>query len=415
MPNVESQPLYNVSPPPLHQQPQPKRFRKTKNRGKLKPRHKKLRRLLVVVSVITILGLVAGSQANGPFGAGLADAMRAVLGPTLTAQIESFFLGISDKAHQVEYQLGGQQVQPPWAVPLSPKVVPTATNAAQTGISLTPIKPLISPALPGEGIWVTDGLPGPVGNLPPLVAKTFIRPDPNRPYAIVTLLQFNMRYLNLHLIAGTTQPGGPLGNDGPGKIPATDLSNNALVAVFNGGFKYADGHYGMFANGITYVPPQNGAATLALTKTGQVFIGAWGQDPRLQPSNSNLVAWRQNASMLISNGIVSSLANDGAAWGGTILNVAYTWRSALGVTPAGSLIYAAGDSLSALTLGEALRAAGAVSAMQTDINPYWVRAFLYNRSTAGSLQITKLNSGMQGSGTEYLSGFDRDFFYLTRV
>ena len=97
------------------------------------------------------------------------------------------------------------------------------------------------------------------------------------------------------------------------------------------------------------------------------------------------------------------------------VNRAYTWRSGIGITPSGSLIYAAGNALSALTLGETLKAAGAVMAMQTDINPNWVRAFLYDRNAAGSPQITKLNPAMQGIGTEYLYGTDRDFFYFTRI
>jgi hypothetical protein len=54
-------------------------------------------------------------------------------------------------------------------------------------------------------------------------------------------------------------------------------------------------------------------------------------------------------------------------------------------------------------------------AMQTDINPFWVRAFLYNRDSHGVLNITMLNPGMQGSGNDYLNGTERDFFYLTRT
>ncbi len=371
-----------------------------------------MRRIAVVVSLMTVLSLVLASQLNGEFGAGIADTMRGIFGPTITAQVESWFLGISDKAHQVQYQIGGQQVQPPWTVTHSYQHPLTGTGA-QPPMPLVTIKPVISPALPGEGTWVTDGLPAPGANLPPLVAKTFIRPDASRPYAIVTLLQFDMRNLALHMIAGTSEPGGTLGARGPGAIPSSDVQQ--LFAAFNGGFKYADGQFGMYVNGITYVPAQKGAATIAVTKEGQVIMGAWGQDPRLTSSNKDLAAWRQNDALLINNGIVSSLANDGAAWGGTILNQTYTWRSALGLTPYGSLIYAAGNYLSALTLGEALRAAGAMEAMQTDINPFWVRAFLYTRSASGSLQITKLNPGMQGSGMEYFNGYNRDFFYLTRI
>lgn len=388
---------------------------KTPRRKQRKTRRRRVRRWLVVISLLMILGLVVGTQANGQFGAQVADTMRAVLGPTITAQVESWFLSITDKAHQVQYQLSGKQVQPPWMIASSHKVDKNAKAIGRQNVMpLVQIKPFMSPALPGEGIWVTDGLPAsPVGQ-PPLVEKTFIRPDPNRPYAIVTMLQFDMRYLTLHMVAGTTQPGGPLGVNGPGKIPSVDLRQSILVSAFNGGFKYADGQYGMYVNGTTYAPPKPGAATIAITKGGQVFIGAWGKDSRLNSSNSDLLAWRQNASLLIENGVVSSLANDGAAWGGTVLNRAHTWRSGIGITPDGSLIYASGNYLTALTLGQALRAAGAMTAMQTDINPFWVRAFLYGRDSTGSLQITRLDPGMQGTGLEYLSGTERDFFYLTR-
>jgi hypothetical protein len=231
----------------------------------------------------------------------------------------------------------------------------------------------------------------------------------------VTLLQFDLRAVALHLVSGTTEPGGPLGHYGPGIVPVTDQQGNSLVAVFNGGFKYADGHYGLMANGVLYVPPIPGAATLGVTRQGQLILGAWGKDPRLSLADSNLVAWRQNGALLIDNGQLNPLTSDGAAWGGVYLNRAYTWRSAIGLTDHGTLIYAAGDSLSAATLGEALRAAGAVMAMQTDINPKWVRAFTYQRSATGVLQIAKLNPGMQGAGNEYFQESARDFFYLTRL
>jgi hypothetical protein len=380
---------------------------------KCKPRRRKLRRLLVIVSIMSIIGTLLCSQLNGQFGAQFADFMRAVFGPQITAQVESWFLGVSDTAHRVQYQVSGQQANVPWTIPHSDKI--NSTDNSLTVMPLAPIKPFITPALSGEGTWSSDGLPAPTSNLPPLVARTFIRPDPNRPYGIATLLQFDTRFLALHMVAGTAQPGGPRGVYGPGRIAASDLTNKLLFAAFNGGFKYADGQYGMYVNGTTFVPPQNGAATIAVTKEGQIILGAWGKDPLLNSGNADLASWRQNAALLIDNGVINSLTNDGAAWGGTILNRAYTWRSGIGVTASGSLIYAAGNALSALTLGETLKAAGAVMAMQTDINPNWVRAFLYERNASGSLQIIKLNPAMQGSGTEYLYGTDRDFFYFTRL
>ena len=412
------------SPQPIQMQPQqwqPQYIQmqeqlQKKVQKQRKPRSKRLRRWFVLMSVIMLFAVVLSSQANGQFGAVTADIMRAVLGPTITAQIESWFLGVSDTLHQAQSNLSGQQVNPPWTV----QPLPTASaSALPTSTPLTPmplvrVVPSITPSLAGEGVWITEGYTAPLSNFP-LVAKTFIRPDSVRPYAIVTLLQFDMRFIGLHMVAGTSEPGGSRGVSGPGVIPITDQKANTLLAAFNGGFKYADGQYGMQANGTVYVPPQPSAATIAVTKEGQIILGAWGVDPRLNSRNSDLVAWRQNAALLIDHGVINSLATDGAAWGGTILNRAYTWRSGIGITAQGTLLYAAGDSLSALTLGQALHAAGAVMAMQTDINPFWVRAFLYNWDSHGILQITKLNPGMQGSGTEYLYGTARDFFYLTRV
>ena len=363
--------------------------------------------------MLTLLTVVFFGQANGAVGAQMADLMRAILGPTITAQVESWFLGVSDTAHQVQYHLGGQHVDSPWAVPAEPTLAPHITSPGLVPMSLARLSPIVTPALVGEGVWVSQGYTGPPSNFP-LVAKAFIRPDIARPYAIVTFLKFDTRFIRMHIVAGTTEPGGPRGVYGPGIIPAADVKGNVLLAAFNGGFKYADGQYGMKVNGILYVPPQPGSATIAITKEGQILLGAWGVDPQLNSANTDLVAWRQNAALLIDHGTINSLANDGAAWGGTVLNSAYTWRSGIGITAQGTLIYAAGFSLSALTLGVALRRAGAVTAMQTDINPFWVRAFLYNRGSNGTLQITKLNPGMQGSGSEYLYGTERDFFYLTR-
>ena len=63
------------------------------------------------------------------------------------------------------------------------------------------------------------------------------------------------------------------------------------------------------------------------------------------------MAWRQNAALLIDKGVINPLTQDGAAWGGTVLNSSYTWRSGIGITAQGTLIYAAGNALTALTLG----------------------------------------------------------------
>ena len=387
---------------------------------KRSPQHNKKRWRLLSITLIFLVVVIIFEQANGQGGAALADVLRTTFGPTLTAQVESWYLGLNDTLHQLQYRLPGQHVNAPWAVngthttpsttPIPVPATPTATTLAP--LPFAPIHPLVSPAISGEGMWQTQRQSIATANIPslPIIARTFLRPDANRPYAIVTMLQFDPRFMRLHMMAGTSQPGGPLGMYGPGIIPHT--SQQTLLAAFNGGFKYADGKYGMMVKNVTYVPPQPNAATIAVTKQGQILLGAWGSDPRFASSDTNLVAWRQNAALLINHNTINPLTKDGAAWGGTILNSTYTWRSGLGITANGSLIYAAGNALSARTLGVALQAAGAVMAMQTDINPFWVRAFLYTHSQQ-HLVATKLNPSMHGTGYEYLYGNARDFFYMT--
>lgn len=384
-------------------------------------RGKRLRHWFAVCSIFMVIAALLLGQGNGETGARFADTSRAILGPTVTAQIEAWYLGGSDIVHQIEYHFSGKQVTAPWNVGTTPTVGGSPTTSTHTpasqvlAMALPQIAPIFTPSIVGEGTWLTQEMaPSPYANLP-LMAKTFFRPDQSHPYALVTLQQFDSRFLSLHMVAGSKEPGGPRGFPGPGRIPSTDQHGNTLLVAFNGGFKYADGQYGMQADGVVYVPPQLGAATIALTKEGHIILGTWGGDPRLNPGNTSLVAWRQNASLLIDHGTINPLTHDGATWGGTILNSAYTWRSGIGITKQGTFLYAAGNSLTALTLAKALSAGGAVMAMQMDINPFWVRAFLYQRDSQGVLHITKLRPSMQGSGTEYLNSTARDFFYLARV
>ena len=122
------------------------------------------------------------------------------------------------------------------------------------------MQPIVSPALSGEGNWnVLEQAHAPYSYLP-LSARAFIRPDPAYPYAVVSVLQFDTRFSRLHVVSGTQEPGGPVGNHGAGVIPSADQAGNALLATLNGGFKYADGAYGLMTNGKVYVPAQPKAA-----------------------------------------------------------------------------------------------------------------------------------------------------------
>jgi hypothetical protein len=57
--------------------------------------------------------------------------------------------------------------------------------------------------------------------------------------------------------------------------------------------------------------------------------------------------------------------------GFTLGNAVRVWRTGVGLDRRGNLIYAAADYQTVITLARILKRAGAVRAMEFDINPYW--------------------------------------------
>jgi hypothetical protein len=82
------------------------------------------------------------------------------------------------------------------------------------------------------------------------------------------------------------------------------------------------------------------------------------------------------------------------------------------------LIYAGGNSLSVLSLAKTLQAAGAVRAMELDINTDWVSFATYHPHSPTGLATaangTDLLPGMVGQPDRFLqSGWARDFFTMS--
>jgi hypothetical protein len=385
-------------------------------------RRPRWRRRALIALVVVVLLTSAGPLINSPVGAWGADVLRAALGPRLTAQIEAYYFNATDTLDRARVHLFGAPKAAPWAAPHGTPLPTTRGTAANPdafarmhgpppATALPQVQPMLSPALAGEGEWSAEGLPAPSYAIwPAPLAKTFLRPDPVRPYAVVMLVAIDLRQVRLHVVDGTSQPA----PGGAGVVPAGDQAANLLLAAFNGGYKAADGHYGLMTDGRTYLPPQPDAATLALYNDGSVRMGAWGS---AAIPTAGLIAYRQNGAPLIVGGAINpSAQTDGYAWGAPILANIYTWRSALAMTAWGVLIYAAGNAVSANTLAQALVRAGAVEAMQLDINPTWVRFDTYARSGAGgSLVAEKLRADMYGGPGQFLLPYQRDFFYVTRV
>ena len=355
----------------------------------------------------------------------LAQVSRSLIGDENTARIESWYFSVQDKADQLKFKVFGGSTNP-FGEDETATAAPLVTGAAADSmhaldptyfqtpkpspLALPETRPLSSKLEQGEGVWTTAGLPR---SSPEdvLMAKTFIRPDTSRPYALVGVLLLDKRRIQLHITGGTQDPGGDLGVKGPGIIP--DAHRTDLLAAWNGGFRGPHGGYGMYADGKQYRPLRNGYASMAVMKDGTMKMGEWGRDLTW---SDDMVAVRQNAVLLVDKCEVSKRTSEGnATWGYVQVNSAefITWRSAIGLTQNGDLLVAAGNSLSADSLARALWAAGACYAMQLDINTPYVLASLYFPQQDGSIKAAKFMESMVDGPGRFFTTQANDFMYAT--
>lgn len=234
---------------------------------------------------------------------------------------------------------------------------------------------LASPAgkpLPGEGVWrVLRKVHG-----VPAMFSTFLRPDRVHTSYVAGIVSMDQRLMRFQLHPGAEDPG-PGNWRVPPMIPAR--SRRGLLATFNGGFKIATAGGGFYLHGVTKGTLQRGAASLVYFRDGRVAIGVWGRDVRM---TKDVVGVRQNLRPIVDHGKIPASVNNNvlSSWGATLGGGYYVWRSGLGITATGRVIYVYGPALDVQTLAGLLKRAGAVEAMQLDINPEWM-SFMYYRSS----------------------------------
>lgn len=336
---------------------------------------------------------------------------RQVLGPRPVALTEDVWYTVIDALRRLRATIDPHLVSAVGSL--------STGQSASVSSATPPVTPVAAPvtvtlprawaAATGEGVWVPTGPQGASG---PTMAQTFLLPNPARPGDRVDLVWMSARDLRFHLVAGTQHPQAASGIRGTGVVPTSVLSS--LVAAFNGNFKRVQGQYGGFgfvAGGEVYNPPRAGLATFAVYPGGQLAIGTWGTEILSSPAPVGLL---QNLTLIVDSGQAVAQTGNDAAWGIVVGNSVHVWRSALGITTSGDLIYAAGPSLTAQELADALVAAGASRAMELDINSYWVTFNLYTPSAAGGVTGRKLISTMVRPADRYIASPDsRDFVYVT--
>lgn len=292
---------------------------------------------------------------------------------------------------------GGSIIQRPLA--LGSRHGITLGSYAQLWYAPLNLKPLVPGTSPSEGTWQPIGTSTGAGNA---TFVTYVTPYLGAPQVAVAWI--NQSYARLSLFAGTSQPGGTWPNEG--SIPQSLFPS--LIGAFEGGFLFNQSNGGWYEAGSYGAPLKVGAASIVNYTNGTIDVGSWGTDVTMA---KDVYAVRQNLIPLVENSQVLPSANENPliTWGYSLGNLLYTWRSGLGITSNGALIWAGGPGLSPEALGQVLVWAGAVRGMQLDMNPDWVNYSSYTYNPTTGISGRNLLNSMYFPPTHYLSPFWRDF------
>ena len=257
--------------------------------------------------------------------------------------------------------------------------------------------------VPGEGQWrVLEKVDG-----QPAVFGTFLRDATYTSY-VNGIVSMDQRLVSFQLHPGNEDPGGS--GWGPNSQPWIPPGSRAgLLATFNGGFKLDSAQGGFYLNGRTSGTLTPGAASVVYYKNGTIAIGAWDQTVRM---TSSVAGVRQNLKLIVGNGRVPASVNQDVetSWGATLGGGYYVWRSGLGITRDGRVIFVYGPALDVQDLADLLQRAGAVEGMQLDINPYWMSYEYYQADghPADPSPVALLPTQQQ-TAYRYYSPYSRDF------
>ncbi len=378
----------------------------------------RLRRIALLLGTVALIPVVfsyaraISSPSNSSVGVRSVEWLRDNGAAGLVAQVESIYYGLTAPAK------GGPTLRTLPSVGVNGSAssthAPGRTASASgersgggarsaNGAAYRPpnVAPVIHPALAGEGVWRATR-PGLEANPPMLV--TTLRNQPEYPRVVAGLAWIDTSRTRLALVPGRQEPSVSLPR---GSMDVPQAGRAGLLATFNSGFKLHDSHGGFVLNGHTYAVMQNGAGTLVGYADGRVDVIDW----RLGWQAPSSVAFaRQNLPLIVDEGRANQNLANGSEWGATVGNAILVWRSGIGVDRHGNLIYAAGNDQTVASLARTLIHAGAVRAMELDINSYWVSFITYR--SASALDPVNLLPDMSRSASRYLEPDDRDFFAL---
>ena len=262
------------------------------------------------------------------------------------------------------------------------------------------VESLIHPALPGEGVWRATR-PG-LKAAPPVLLTT-VRDQPEYPRVVAGLAWIDTKRATLTLNPGRLEPAVTLPR-GPMDVPSAERPR--LLATFNSGFKLSDSHGGFAVNGHTYATMRNGQGTIVGYENGRVDVLDWRYGARVPPGVSFA---RQNLPLIVNEGRPSpNISNtaDGARRS--------AMRSSSGARRSGSTVREPDlrrrRRSDCRSLAKALIRAGAIRAMELDINSYWITFISYG--APGALAPRTSSKTWTGRRPATSNPDDRDFFAL---
>jgi hypothetical protein len=376
----------------------------------LTPRLARVRRIATIAAVICILpalvsyvGALAG-RSDSSIGIRTVEWLR-----------DNGARGAVDDVENLYYSLTAPSKGGP-----ALKTLPTQSGAVAAGSMQIPIQipkvqpprphihhyrppsivPVIHPALPGEGVWHPTFAGG--GSRPPVLITSF-RPEPDYPRLVAGVAWIDHTRTSVVLYPGISEPAVPIPSRGPEKVPMAMRSH--LVATFNSAFKLSDSGGGFAYDGHTYAPMKADTATILRYRDGRVNVISWHGGPNTPP---DVLYARQNLPLIVNHGRANPNLSNGPEWGATLGNAIMVWRSAVGVDRHGNLIYAAANDQTVGSLAAIMIRAGAVRAMELDINAYWTSFITYHGG--GAQHPANLLADMDRAPTRYLTPDDRDFF-----
>jgi hypothetical protein len=292
---------------------------------------------------------------------------------------------------------------------LVPVVITATGTAASVAHANTPrpwpkpIRPILKPALRGEGVWHRTG---PKYHGGPPVLLTVFRTDPAYPSIVAYVAWFDHKRTSVAFYPGRYEPPNAAVR-GPMMVPTGQRWR--LLSTFNAGFTYAYNGNGSSINGREDEPLKKGLGTLLAYKTGTIAIVIWHGGTK----TSKRVAWaRQSLPPIVWNGKLNPKLDDSKFWGETIGNSIRVWRTGVGIDRRGNLMFVVADSQTVKSLARILVHVGAVRAMQFDINSFWHTLITYTHR--GGLHPTLVEPQGNHTAYRYLTPDDRDFFAVYR-